>query len=310
MSNTIKVTVGLTVVIILVGAVLVPAIGSGSDESPVDVFIVAGQSNTYASIAIDAAAASPVTAEGTAYYFGTDTAPTYTSSIDLSTCTMQDMSDNGVAKIGGIYSAFAYKYHEMTGRTAYLIDTGLSGQTVYSFLPGHSNWQHVYNVIEAGMAAIPDTMTPHVRGFIWIQGEGDAGTTITTYESRMIELRDAYSNGSLPIMTDNCFIAKVRETVSANASTAQTYLANNVDGFYMASDISDTFTTANGMMYTDDLHYSQTGCNALGTSLGEFIGDFCKDRSPDYSGLLSIIPLIIIAAVVISLGSMIITKRE
>ena len=282
-----------------------------SEDEKLDVLIVGGQSNTYATSQIDAGTATPVPVSGTGYYFGTESAPTYASSISLADCEMRDLNKGGSAAIGGVYPAFAAKYVEETGRKIYLIDTGLSGQTVYTFLPGSVNWQYVADVIAAGIAAIPSDYDVNVLGYLWIQGEGDSSTVTTTYETRMIQLHEAYNDGRLVVNLPTCFIVKVRDTIESgtvcNAAPAQTYLAEHVDGFVMATTLADTFTVDNGMVGSDDLHYTQVGCNALGASAAETVSDYAPTTA-DYSLLLTAIPIIVLIGAVIVIGRWVLTR--
>lgn len=300
----------LAVVGIVVLAATIPIITDEADDSDSwDVFIVAGQSNTYASIAINASTADPVPEPETGYYFGTATAPTYNTSMNLADCAIHDLNNNGAAAIGGIYAPFAAEYTQQTGHKVYLIDVGLSGQTLYTFLPDQSNWGHVCDTIAAGIEAIPTSQAWECKGYIWIQGEGDAATPIASYEAMMLTLSDAYSSGAMGIRANTGYICKVRESVSANASAAQEYLVEHFDKFKMGTDLADSFTVSNGMMYSDDLHYSQNGCNVLGADLGENIG---QDNIPDNTSdnLISVIPTLLVIAVFLSIVSGVIAIRS
>ena len=295
----IKLIIGIVVAITLLAA-MVPIINNASESNPdLDVFVIAGQSNTYPTINTDAATATPIPDEGKGYYFGTETAPTYNKTFDLSTCKMYDINNDGVARIGGLFPSFASEYSSKSGHAVYLIDTGISGQPIATFLPGGSNYDWPGQVIDAAISAIPSGYNVNVRGYIWIQGEGDASRPTQTYEVNMIKLHDLYSGGALPVNLPTCFICKVRDETGGNAAFAQTWLVDNhIPGFVMASVLPDTFTTDNGLLGSDELHYTQTGFNDLGVDLAKNIPRI-SNETPDYTGLLMmIVPLIIIALIV------------
>lgn len=310
--------IGLVVTVLIACSMipLISAIANPDDDNDLDVFIVAGQSNTYPKINANPTTSDPIPEPGMGYYFGTESDPTYNETFNLSECAMYDLNDGSDgARIGGIYPPFAAQYSEKTGHKVYLIDTGLSGQTLSSFLPGESNWDHVYNVIDYGMKAIPSGYDVNVMGYIWIQGEGDSSTPIQTYETRMIELYDAYSTGELPVKLPTCYVCKVRSVIETdtvvNSSDAQIYLCDNVEGFVMGSELAETFTVGNGLVGSDDLHYTQAGFNALGVDLGNNIAEHLS-RSDGWNAgeLISLVPVFIVLAIIVVSARLILVNKD
>lgn len=287
-------------------AVAVPIINHSDAKPELDVYIIAGQSNTYPKINTDASTASPIPDEGAGFYFGTETDPTYNKSFDLSSCQMWDINNNGVARIGGLFPSFASEYSDKTGHSVYLIDTGLSGQPIATFLPEGYNYDWPGQVIDAAIKQIPSTYDVNICGYIWIQGEGDKNNPSQTYEVNMIRLYDIYSGGELSVKLPICYICKVRDAQGGNAAIAQTWLVDNkIKGFEMASTLPDTFTTANGLLGSDELHYTQNGFNVLGVDLADNISKGVVTSAPaDYTEImLVIIPVTIAAFIVVCLRS-------
>lgn len=305
--KTVGAIIGIVVAIVVLASAI-PIINSNDDKPQLDVFVVGGQSNTYPSIYVDADDATPIPTEGKGFYFGTDSAPTYNKSMDLASCGMYDLNDNGAARIGGLYPSFASAYTEKTGNAVYLIDTGLSGQPINTFMPGGSNYAWPGEVIGAAMSVIPSTYSVNVRGYIWIHGEGDSSNPIQTYEASMIKLHEIYSDGGLPIDLPTCYICKVRTAQGVNSSVAQQWLTENVPGFVMASTLPESFTTENGMLGPDELHYTQLGFNALGEDLAENIPAPAKPA--DYSNLILVVIPIVLVAIVLMAARMVYSRND
>lgn len=298
-------------VMIIIVATTIPIVNDASDDRELDVFVVAGQSNTYPSIYVDATTATPIPDEGEGYYFGTSSNPTYNKTFNLNECSMYDLNDNGSARIGGLYPSFAADYYDKTGHEVYLIDTGLSGMPIATFLPGGMNYDWPGQVIAAAMAAIPSYYdTINVRGYIWIQGEGDKDLSQQLYEYDMIKLYELYSGGALPVDLPVCYICKVRDAQGGNAALAQEWLVDNdVPGFVMASVLPDTFTTDNGLLGPDELHYTQAGFNALGEDLANNIP--APAEKTDFTNLIMIvIPVTIIAILAAIVGVVLVLRSR
>lgn len=80
---------------------------------------------------------------------------------------------------------------------------------------------------------------------------------------------DDYVFSDLKIQT--IMISQTRDlSGTSNAVTAQKELAQSLADVYLATDIADTFTVANGKMVSDDLHYSQLGDNDIGVAFADY----------------------------------------
>lgn len=300
----------MAVVTIVVLATTIPIVQSSSNDRELDVFVIAGQSNTYPARFTDASAASPIPDPGEGYYFGTADNPSYNKTFNLSECKMYDINDNGSARIGGLFPSFASSYYDKTGHEVYLIDTGLSGVSITTFLPGGVNYDWPGQVLSAAMAAIPSYYdSVNVRGYIWIQGENDPGMPKQTYELDMIRLHDLYSGGALPVDLPTCYICKVRNATGGNAALAQEWLVNNnIPGFEMASVLPDTFTIDNGLLESDAVHYTQAGFNALGVDLSDNISS--PPVRPDYSDLMLIVIPVVLVALIATIAGIVLLKNR
>ena len=281
-------------------------------KAKLDVFLMTGQSNSaYHNVA--PAETDPQPAPGTAYFWGLENRPIWEVDFDPAECGMHDMTKNGSVLIGDKGPAFAATYYELTGHKVYYITGGIGSQPVVNFVPPDgSMWKHDVAVVADAMDSI-DTSVFDVRVlyYMWIQGENDKSTPVETYKERFLAMHDAIIAGDLGADFSKCLISKVRATNGPTASQAQIELAEEYpDTIVMATELSDTFTVENGLMSSDDLHYSQKGDNLIGVALAECAASFAAPRTEDaVHDLLNIIPLLLIVGIIILVVSEAIMKR-
>lgn len=298
--------IGATVAIILV-ATFAPIYENPTNKEELDVFVIAGQSNTYPWVYLDPTTADPIPEAGHGFYFGTTSNPTYSKSFDLDACDMYDINNEGSARIGGLFPSFAAAYYEKTHRDVYLIDTGISGVSITTYLPGGENYDWPGEVITAALSHVPSSYQVNLMGYVWIQGETDGPEPVQTYEMQMLQLYEEY-NSNYPVKLPTCYICKVKAGIGKNAAIAQEWLAENYEQFVMASTLPDTFTVDNGLMASDNIHYSQAGFNALGVDLVDHIP--APAEAPDYSSLYMVIIPIFIAGIIMAAVAMLYKSRD
>lgn len=272
------------------------------ERAPLDVFLMTGQSNsTYRYQTADHATASPVPPPGAAYMWATPDGnwTAWQDSSDLAFLPMT--SGGGESLTGGLAPAFAATYYENSGRFSYWICGGWGGMEIAEFDPENGKvWDAMENTVQEAVKAIDrELFEPRYMSYMWIQGESDWDTPIPTYKSAFMLMHDAILNGKLGVPFDMCLISLPRTSDAVNAVEAQIQLAReNSDTIRIVTDIADTFTVENGLMASDDLHYTQEGCNMLGSVLGKACADLTPHVYP--KPLLSVIPIVL----TISIGVM------
>lgn len=241
-----------------------------------DIYVIAGQSNTFAYLYLDPSTVDPVPAPGTAYYYGNGTRPVVNEIYSPNACSIIDIvKSDGTCRIGGFWPPMAEKYHEITGHKSYYLNVGISGEAISTFLPGGDHWAHIENVLHYGTSTLdPNYYTWDIYGYLWLQGESDAGMAPSLYETKFIQLNNALKNGEAGIKVPQAFIVKIREESSMNVSIAQIWLGENISGVHMLTTITDSFSVDVGTMAADNIHYSQTGCNELGVAAGEKLSEY------------------------------------
>lgn len=282
-------------------------------KAKLDVVLQAGQSNaTYTNADLTLA---PAPIPGTGYYYGYENAPIEHIDYDSAGCAFRSLTaSDGTAAIGDKAPGFAKEYYSLTGNKVYYIITGISAMSVINFTPGYSVWNHMVKVVNAAMAAIPmGYFEVQTLSYVWLQGEGDRATLVSDYVDRFLDMHDAILSGDLGVRFNHAFIVKVRTSVSFNGSAAQEILADDYGKTISITDLADSFTVSNGLMGSDNLHYSQLGNNEISKTTAHMIasynGTMYVDESMDLS-LLYVLPVLIIVALVLFLIGAVVIRRN
>lgn len=251
-------------------------------KAPLDVFLIMGQSNAAYSY-YDTPTATPVAKPGQIYYYGTETQPV------TQTVTGTGMYDavnvDGSAKIGHLEMPFMSEYNELTDHKVYTINTGWNGANIAILTVGGTHYNYEQRTARSGFDAIDSNhYVIDTIGYIWLQGESDAGldTPVSEYKADFLKLYNAIAGKSTDVFTnrftmDKAFIVQTRTERGPNTAEALTQLAAENPDIYMATDITLSFTVDNGMVRSDNLHYTQQGFNAIGVAVARFIAELPDD---------------------------------
>lgn len=281
-------------------------------KAHLDVCFMFGQSNS-AYVAVDPSQA-PVPVPGTAYYYGS--ADGRYSEIKFASASIHSMTnDDGTAATADKAPSFAIKYNEITGHRVYWVCGSINGKSITTFDPdGGMTWNYADEVVEYAIKALDKRyFTYDSIAYMWIQGEADKNMAIDEYKSRFLEMNKAIMDGGLAGQEfHHAFISKVR---TASSGTAQAQLAEEYpDMITMATTIATTFTQANGLLASDNAHYTQAGDNLIGTALGESMGQWVLQNPQVEEGnqpiwkIIGIFPLLIIVAMVAVIGMTIVRR--
>lgn len=267
-----------------------------------DVFLITGQSNS-CYVDADPSLAEPVPAMGEAYAwmledgdYGDLTAKTGEA--------MRAMVDpaTGESITGDKAPAFSSIYTSITGNKVYWICGGSSGKDISQFDPnGGYRWTAMKGIVSEAMEAVDESLF-EVRtcAFMWIQGEADNDTPINTYKARFIDIVDAIINGELGYEFSHCFVSLVTERLGGNARVAQIEAAEEHPSRITIAADANSFTIDNGLMGSDNVHYSQLGDNVIGADLGVACGDYeTNTTSSTNRALLDVMPILLILSVAI-----------
>lgn len=280
-------------------------------KAPLDLIFMYGQSNAAYRNA-DPTTASPVPELGTAYYYGLEdrsgpTAAENNTGMDLDDCAFWTMLDSdGDLRIGDKAPAFSATYNNITGHKVYWVCGAIGNKAMSTFLPTSGfMWTYGQSVLTAAIALVDtDLFDLNVSYYLWVQGEANATSAVSSYKSQFLTMHEAMLDGDMGVAFDGCFISIVREENGGNAATAQRELCEEYSTIHLGADIADTFTVANGMMGSDDLHYSQLGNNAIGAALGNSVGDYVVGPLASTAGesiiILYAVPPLAICAIAVA----------
>lgn len=318
----IKTILTLTIGIILSGCLLIPVIEDVDGEKNLEVYILAGQSNAAYSLNtqrcnpeyVDDHIPSPSTK---AWYYGTESIPirnglSSSTPSDYDTTfesySLWEMYRNGHWVIGGEEPALAYEIGKRTEADVLIINTGVDNQKISELLPNTTCGQYVNEVIDHALAHIDhdEYSNINLNGIVWIQGESDnvANTSVESYKTDFGILRDWYASKGFA----QWYIVQIRGLIHDVVATAQTELASEYNDVKI-TEIARSFTIANGLMTSDDIHYTQEGRDIVGTTVGEMTPLDTHLRG-GLTTILYAIPLLVIVALLMTGVAAIIRGRD
>lgn len=231
-------------------------------KTPISVYMLTGQSNAsyyYASVE-----EATVIKKGTGYIYNAA----------ISEYTIECLTDDkGNMRYGNIEASLAKRLYDELGEKVLIINTGISSMKIAGFLPGSDGYDTVlssWNVMNSIMRTdwFAERFEPRVRSYIWIQGESDEWLPPEEYMESFLTIHSALCGTDFGF--EYAFISNVASRFF-RPNDAQERLAQAYEDIYMASRFAGTFTTQDGTLREDNLHYTQKGDNILGDDIGETI---------------------------------------
>lgn len=222
-------------------------------------------------------AVTPVPEIGTCFYFGTESRMPYRESDDVSGCRILDFVDpaTGAVRVGDKGPGFCREYHEATGKKILWVSLGIPSKRIAAWdQPDGSAWTQDIRIMDAFNSELKDTGFVVDRTIVlWSQGESDYlhSTGYSRYIQRFEDLHDA-APAAWGHEISAWYLLEGRTEKVGWVNDAFRELARDIGDVELAtgSVIVDAFTTANGFMEEDGLHYSQLGDNALANAAARF----------------------------------------
>jgi len=247
-----------------------------------DLILMDGQSNAAYYLKNDIppeADKAPAPKVGTCWYFGRLTDPKMNYDFgDISDYAIHDFIDpsTGVLRIGDKGPGFCKEYTEATGHKAVWVSLGIIGKRISTWLPpSGTNWTYDQGMMEALNAQLADLPVKIDRTvMMWAQGESDknAGTSIAAYKEKFMTFYDAIPQ-AWGYDIDACYLISGKTSNMGDINTALAQLADEHEDIKLAvpASLIDTFSVENGLMYSDDLHYTQEGDNAVANAAARYV---------------------------------------
>lgn len=300
------------------------AVGRGSIEYPdrtvdvtvnrayLDVYLMLGQSNA-GYFRVDPSKAAPLPAPGEAYAFmASDGGYGRGGSYSETDFAMRPIvSPEGVAQTGDKAPSFCAAVTQATGHKAYWVCGAWGGQSVTIFTPASSGWVYFQGVIDRAMSQVDEELyIVNTVCYMWIQGEHDKDMPVQDYKGYFLRMHEAILSGDLGYEFGHCFISLPNINDGGNSVEAQMQLAEEHPGtITIASDAASSFTQANGLMSSDDVHYTQRGDNIIGSELGECVGSHYPASVDAWAKAVRLVPLLLAVGALAVIAFAIIVRR-
>lgn len=308
----IKAIVGVVIAVLVVGTILVPVTSkyNSDGENTLDIVVLGGQSNmAYIPSYMDLTTVNEEIPqpETNCYFYGYADRPAWNNG-DSSQYDIHSMTSDGAWIIGGEEASVAKTISSYTNDDVLVVNVAIPAYSISQFEPGTTGGNHIQNVLTGVMSKIPSKYTQVKCGWAWCQGESDKTTAVDDYVASFERVQSIFEGFGF----NECYLVQTKPADSGNATAAQAQIVNTVPEVTLASTAPSTFTVANGLLIEgNSLHYSQAGRDIVGTDIGEAI---CKNltphlRSSEVYGVISMIPILITASLIIAVAGLIVSRR-
>ncbi len=237
-------------------------------KSQAVIVLMNGQSNA-AYYHADASTAT-VPDRGQGFYFGFPDEMT-DGYDDVSGCEWYDfVGPDGTPRVGDRGPGVAKTFNDLTGKKVLWVSLGIPGRMITAWLPpSGAAWVQDTRIVKTMMEKMPEGFEVQNVYMAWSQGESDYIRN-TGYD-HYIQTFKAIHDADIGIEVDGWLLMEGRTLTCGWVNEAFRQLASDIEDVEICTSIADTFEVRNGLMETDDLHYSQLAENALGAALGRYI---------------------------------------
>ena len=303
------------IVSLMIAVSILPVITDSTDgENTLEVLVIAGQSNAAYRQAnvplVNDEIPQPLT---NVYYYGTASQPIWfgypsnpTYDPTLESYGIYSMTANGQWRIGGYEPVLAQSISKKSNCDVLIINVGISSATIANLTPQQIGGEYTADVIEDALSKVDSKYQIEKIGFVWIQGESNYSTPVDGYIEQFNIINDWYHDHGF----NKCYMVQTRPSNSGNAAIAQLKICQQDPTVILASTAPSTFTVANGLMESDDLHYTQQGRIIIGEDINSKMPLSYHLRDSPAGDLLEIIPLLVIAGLIIAIVGTIVIRRS
>lgn len=301
----------IIVAIICVVCVALPILNTTTDnDKTLDVVVLAGQSQgAYMSACckpsvVNQEIPQPAT---NCFYFGNSTRQ-IDNTLSVDDCDIYNMCENGQWKIGGLEPSIAYEISKITNHDVIVLNTNIGGKGVEYFAPSKEGGIWIHSVITTSLSLVDPSYKINKIAWVWAQGEHDSAMTVDNYITNFTVVNNEFKGMGFA----DCYIIQTRAENGGNSTIAQERIVDTFNNVRWGSVASQGFTQENGMLCIDDLHYTQSGRNVVGTETGIAIGNAqpVTAQSPLVRVVLSMIPLLIVVGLVIFIAGEVLLKNK
>lgn len=248
-------------------------------KAHVDAILTMGQSNAAYYRPINASEATPVPEPGTAFYWGYESGMAVNANSDTEGYAIYDFIGPSGLRVGDKGPAECATYYRLTGVKVLWLSLGIPAKKIAAWDEGNSAWTLDSAWMAQAMPLVNQYFEISKVWATWAQGETDAGqaTTEASYTASFQSLVSRMADGDLGLVPDAWFLVCGRDAImNRNGVNVNEYLRNIAEtesDVYLAidQDLPDSFTTANGLLDSDAIHYTQKGDNLIAVALAKYI---------------------------------------
>ena len=297
-----KVVIASVIAVIVVVSLIIPFTGNPVDNNDVvDVILIDGQSNgayyvpaQYPQICqpelVNQEIGEP---SHKALYYGTENAQVGRYTIDQS--SIREMYRDGQWVLGCYEPVLAYYQMEKNGRDVAIINVAMGGMDIEYLSEGYG-WLFATKIIKAATSELK-TMYSHLNYVGWIMAHGEADSVYST--EHYIEYFNELNKNLDKYHFKDCYVIMPRPVYTTTYEAFVELIADNPD-VHLATDITSTFTTSNGLLSTDNVHYTQQGRIVAGEKVIDALPPDKNDTVEiNISEISTIIPIIIVIGILL-----------
>lgn len=301
---------------ITLASVVIIAVLDNTDESSNDlyVFCIVGQSNgvgtyNYGGNLTTVREDVPLVSDTGPYYYGLGSPITYEhfgSSLEpyIAESDINPMIRGGVWTVYGLEPSLGSKFSENINGKCLIINVSRGGVSIESYLEGNDSCKRATAILDDALSKASKDYVLHMESIFWLQGERDKSMNVDDYKSYFLEVWEYFKDR---YEFKNIVIAQTRDSDGGNASVAQEELSG-VGEIRMGTTIANSFTVANGLMYSDNVHYSQKGKDIVGSELMDYWVRNLYSAESHSLGLVG--HLIVVVIAIIGVGGFIAIQKS
>lgn len=222
-------------------------------------------------------AVTPVPELGKDFYFGYADGMPQQHDDEVATCEIYDFvnASTGAVRVADKGPEFCKTYTEETGHKCIWVCLGIPNYAISRWNEGGNAWVQDCRIMDAFNEKLKGT------GFIvdrtiqmWAQGESDNWNN-TGYDHYISTFKDFHDRANAAWGIDAWYLIAGRTVHVGWVNDAFDQLAAELPDVWLAvpKEILNTFTTRNGLMNSDNIHYSQEGDNAVANAAARYISD-------------------------------------
>lgn len=254
--------------------------------TPIDVYVLSGQSNMVGSGMLSALDPELALQEDVLYHYSISLRPaeqTPEGSPEILASSwgpLRELSAEGHSY--GLELAFGRAIADASDRPVAIIKTAINGAAIRHFTPSMKYWSFLGPYAQSAIEELEQLgYEPTVKAFVWVQGSSDANSP--TYFSQYAAQLNILSDAVRDLWGDDLHIAQSQQYCCGPYLTFRINWVRQAKVSFTERDANATLTPADDLpMRSDDIHFSHRGLVELGERLAaDVLGHVPEDLNRD-----------------------------